>query len=289
MTSAAIASLLSKTRAAFGFLGGVLAAAVWLGAAPAQAAPPAACLAGQMAMAAGANAVSVNGLAWAPFRRPETGWATYEPLIAHEIGTNCAAGTPVFAGALARWQKAHGLGGAGVFDEATFERLKAVWQSRRPFVTASRHACPAPPTPGELAQADARASYGGKTILLVPGALAAYRQMAAAARREVPEARRDGRLLTIFSGFRSPAADDARCALELNCQGVVRATCSAHRTGKALDLFLGAAPGYGPDSSADPNRLFMVRSATYRWLVANAARFGFVNYAFEPWHWEWTG
>jgi hypothetical protein len=24
-------------------------------------------------------------------------------------------------------------------------------------------------------------------------------------------------------------------------------------------------------------------------MVANAARFGFVNYPFEPWHWEWTG
>ena len=44
-----------------------------------------------------------------------------------------------------------------------------------------------------------------------------------------------------------------------------------------------------PESSADPNRLFQSRSAAYRWLVANAARFGFVNYPFEPWHWEWTG
>ena len=24
-------------------------------------------------------------------------------------------------------------------------------------------------------------------------------------------------------------------------------------------------------------------------LVKNAARFGFVNYVFEPWHWEWVG
>jgi LAS superfamily LD-carboxypeptidase LdcB len=33
----------------------------------------------------------------------------------------------------------------------------------------------------------------------------------------------------------------------------------------------------------------MTRTATYRWLLANAGRFGFVNYPFEPWHWEWTG
>jgi LAS superfamily LD-carboxypeptidase LdcB len=56
-----------------------------------------------------------------------------------------------------------------------------------------------------------------------------------------------------------------------------------------MDLYVGQAPGFGPDSSADPNRLYMTRTPTYRWLVANAHRFGFVNYPFEPWHWEWTG
>ena len=25
-----------------------------------------------------------------------------------------------------------------------------------------------------------------------------------------------------------------------------------------------------------------------RWLVANGHRFGFHNYPFEPWHWEWA-
>ena len=33
----------------------------------------------------------------------------------------------------------------------------------------------------------------------------------------------------------------------------------------------------------------MSRTPAYRWLVANADRFGFVPYPFEPWHWEWTG
>jgi LAS superfamily LD-carboxypeptidase LdcB len=70
---------------------------------------------------------------------------------------------------------------------------------------------------------------------------------------------------------------------------VVRAACSAHRTGLALDLDVGAAPGFMVDSSADPNRLFQSRTPAYRWLVRNAVRFGFVNYVFEPWHWEWRG
>ncbi len=95
--------------------------------------------------------------------------------------------------------------------------------------------------------------------------------------------------MTIFSGFRSPQDDEARCAAEGNCQGIVRARCSAHRTGLALDLALEPAPGRRVDDAADDNRLFMSRTAAYRWLVANAGRFGFVNYIFEPWHWEWTG
>ena len=67
-----------------------------------------------------------------------------------------------------------------------------------------------------------------------------------------------------------------------------RATCSPHRTGYAVDLYLGQAPGFGPDSTADLSRLFLSRTAAYRWLVANAHRFGFHNYPFEPWHWEWA-
>ncbi len=110
-----------------------------------------------------------------------------------------------------------------------------------------------------------------------------------AAARQSPVFHGDNRLFEIFSGFRSPTDDAARCAAEQNCQGVVRAACSPHRTGLAMDLFLGEAPGYTPDSSADANRLYLSRTSAYRWLVRNAPRFGFVNYPFEPWHWEWTG
>ena len=96
-------------------------------------------------------------------------------------------------------------------------------------------------------------------------------------------------MLTIFSGFRDPAADAVRCATEGNCQGVSRASCSAHLTGLAMDLALRPAPGHMIDSADDVNRLYMSYTPAYRWLVANAGKFGFVNYVFEPWHWEWTG
>ncbi len=175
-----------------------------------------------------------------------------------------------------------------MLDTATFAAMKARWQGARPFVRASRD-CPPSPDPSRLASATVREGYGGKPIQLRPGALTAYRAMAAAARAAEPAIARERDALTIFSGYRNPASDAARCALQQNCFGIVRATCSAHRTGLALDLWVGHAPGYGPDSSADANRLAMVASPSYRWLLANAHRFGFVNYAFEPWHWEWTG
>ncbi len=239
--------------------------------------------------AARQNASTLNTAPWSVFGRPETGWAIYVPLTAQEIGTPCqAASGDGFAAALAAWQGKHGLPSNGIMDEATLRALDRAWQGRRPFVVASAHgACPAPPA--ALSNARTEEGYGGKQIQLRAGALEAYRRMVAAARADEPTLAADKRLLTIFSGYRDPAADAARCAAEQNCNAVVRATCSAHRTGLAMDLFLGAAPGFPPDSSADANRLYQSRSDAYRWLVAHAGQFGFVNYPFEPWHWEWTG
>ena len=73
-----------------------------------------------------------------------------------------------------------------------------------------------------------------------------------------------------------------------NCDGLRRAVCSPHRTGTAVDLYVGQAPGLGVDSTTPASREYMARSATYRWLVTNAGRFGFVPYVYEPWHWEYV-
>jgi LAS superfamily LD-carboxypeptidase LdcB len=112
--------------------------------------------------------------------------------------------------------------------------------------------------------------------------------MVTAARAADPRIAADRNMLTIVSAFRSPAYDAARCAGG-HCNGIAKARCSAHRTGTAVDLFVGAAPGHGPVDSHDANRLYLSRTPAYRWLVKNAGRFGFVNYVFEPWHWEWVG
>lgn len=238
--------------------------------------------------AAETNAGSLRILAWAPFGRQETGWEIYVPLIQTEIRTTCPADSEGFAAALAEWQGAQSLAKDGVLSEPLFMALKAAVQTRREFVRfTALGACP--DTPDLITAARVDEGYGGKQVWMRPKALTAYRQMVAAARAEVPEIAADPRNLTIFSGYRSPAADAARCQAEGNCDGIVRARCSAHRTGLAADIYVGQAPGYGPDSTADPNRLFMTRTPAYRWLLANAGRFGFVNYPFEPWHWEWTG
>ncbi len=241
------------------------------------------------AAAIAANAAGLGSLVFSPFGRQETGWIVYYPRIAIEIGTTCAAVTPGFAAKLATWQARHRLATTGALDPETFAAMKVGWQQARPFVRlGARTNCPPPPAPEALATATPRESFAGKTIRVRTMALAAYRAMVAAAMRDRGIAA-EPQSLQIFSGFRDPAADAARCATENNCNGVVRARCSPHRSGLALDMWVGHAEGFGPDSTADANRRAMVRTPAYRWLLVHAKSFGFVNYVFEPWHWEWTG
>lgn len=243
------------------------------------------CTAGS-AVAAAANTASFENLAWAPFRRPETGWAIYAPRITVEIATRCPPQSLGFAAALAVWQSGHDLPATGIFDTASFAAMKTGWMLARSFVRATRGGrCPDPPPANRLATLSSADSYAGKTVQLRADALAAYRRMLVAARATLPA--RDAQWFRIFSGFRDPLSDDVRCAIDNNCQGVTRAACSAHRTGLAIDLHVGQAPGFGPDSSADANRRAMVQTLAYRWLLTNAGRFGFQNYVFEPWHWEY--
>ncbi len=241
------------------------------------------------APAASQNAASLSTAAWSVFGRPEAGWEIYAPLTAAEIGTTCLPDSPGFAQALATWQADQRLTASGVMDAPTLDVLRVAWLRRRPFVAASAHGvCPPPPNPDRLSLIPPDEAYG-VGLQLRTGALEAHRRMIEAARAESPDLAADPRLLRIFSGYRDPVPDAVRCALMQDCGTIVRANCSAHRTGLAMDLFLGSAPGHRPDSADDANRLFQSRSPAYRWMVLNAGRFGFVNYAFEPWHWEWIG
>jgi D-alanyl-D-alanine carboxypeptidase len=243
-----------------------------------------------LAPAAGYNAAAETNLTFSPFGRAEIGWATYTPRLRQTLRTRCDVADPGFARVVARWQASHGLNANGALTAETFQTLKGDWQARRPFVMLRvKGICPDGADEGRLVALSPQDAISGKSIRLRPAALAALRKMTQAARLDVRETSVDPNLLKAFSGYRSPAADAARCETEQNCQGVARAMCSAHRTGLAVDLDVGAAAGFALDSSEDLNRRFQSRTATYHWLVRHAAGFGFVNYAFEPWHWEWIG
>ena len=89
-------------------------------------------------------------------------------------------------------------------------------------------------------------------------------------------AARDGIALDIRSGFRTHAQQEYLygCYESCSCNGCTLAAkpgFSNHQSGRALDL--------------------KVREeGTFAWLVANAARFGFVaTVKNEPWHWEYRG
>ena len=47
--------------------------------------------------------------------------------------------------------------------------------------------------------------------------------------------------------------------------------------------------GGEPVKTLDSNRMIQVQTPVYKWLVKNAARFGFYPYFYEPWHWEYVG
>jgi zinc D-Ala-D-Ala carboxypeptidase len=240
----------------------------------------------RFAAAARANRETAHSLIWSPFGTEEIGWELYAPLIANEIATSCAYDQPGFAAALAAWQRRNGPVADGIMTPAVFEAMRLRWHRARPFSKIRPEDCPPPTT--NLTFAKASEVYG-RPMQLRPGALAAYRRMIAAARAEAPSVFSQPNALKIFSAFRDPEADAARCLTDGNCDGVRRTLCSAHRTGLALDIHVGMAPGGDPASTAQFNRLAQSRTPAYRWLVRNAGRFGFVNYAYEPWHWEWTG
>jgi D-alanyl-D-alanine carboxypeptidase len=237
--------------------------------------------------AAQANRGSLSELAWAPFGPPETGWATYAPLVAHEIRTACPPDSPGFARDYARWQTRMKLPADGVLKPAEFTPIRDALALRRPFVQAtSKGLCPGAPSAAALAPARPDEAYGAKAVQLRAGALSAYRRMVEAARRD--GVAQHPPLLAIVSGYRDATEEAARCA-EGGCNTLTRAHCSAHRTGLAVDLYLEPARGQDPTSTVEENRRHMAQTAEYRWLVANAATYGFLPYAYEPWHWEWTG
>ena len=121
----------------------------------------------------------------------------------------------------------------------------------------------------------------------------AYKRMLQAAAKDLKGSVRftkDGELaegekfFRIVSAFRSPEYQAKLRAASPGSGRAALAMRSAHSTGQALDIYVGGEPV----STKDANRLIQVNTPAYKWLVKNAHRFGFYNYFYEPWHWEYV-
>ncbi len=250
-----------------------------------------ACIAKGFEKAALANRASLAKLSWNFYGRQEIGWDIVAPIIARDLATSCAPQTPVFAAQLAAWQKRHNKAATGIMTVEMLLRFSRQWQQQRTLRAGFGKpyaGCIYGPA-GDLMDIDPVHDRTSRQIMPVnkvdPQAYAAYLRLLAAAARDLPEITPDGALLKIFSAHRTPEYNKKLCAMDNRCDGTRRATCSLHFTGRALDLVVGGKNG---DTTAE-NRREQSKGQIYLWLLNNAEKFGFVNYAYEPWHWEYAG
>jgi zinc D-Ala-D-Ala carboxypeptidase len=134
----------------------------------------------------------------------------------------------------------------------------------------------------------------------VGGSFRLQRAAAKSFQRMVAAARAQGVNLTTISAFRS-VAQQQKIFFEVKAQRgqavSQRAEVSAppeyseHHTGYAVDMGDGGVPEANLQTSFD-------RTAAYRWLKANAARYSFElsfpagnsqGVSYEPWHWRYVG
>jgi len=234
------------------------------------------------------NARLKNTLGWTFGAKPQSGWNIYVPLIQQTIGTEAEAETPEFAQSVFAWQLKVGLAPSGKIDGETLLKMVEWWQSRR--LNSSRY-----PSSEELVSAPITDFYDptrdSALLQIERETYNAYKKMLAAAAKELKlkmtktgELAPDEKYLRIISSFRSreyqemlrrASPDSGRAGLAVN---------SPHFTGCALDIYVGGEPTI----TKDPNRALQVNTPAYKWLVKNAARFGFYPYYYEPWHWEYV-
>lgn len=239
--------------------------------------------------AATLNALSLKQSTWTFFQnvlsKPEgPGWEIYVPLIKRSIGSACDPETPGFALALATWQSKHDLkSGQGVLDSRTAVALKKTWQERRAHLKRVEQGNCIAIAKAEAVRVPQNLTYANDRRWLDKQTFEAYSRMREAFKEAFASSGEETTELKVVSALRAHEDDVASCTSQ-QCNTVNKAqSCSAHWSGRAIDLDVG---GLAVDSTY-LNRVQQSRRAAYNWLLDNAAKFGFVNYAFEPWHWEW--
>ena len=229
-----------------------------------------------------------DSLQWAFGGKTQRGWYLYVPLIQHTIGTDSDINTAEFAGAVAAWQQKHGLPANGIVNGETLYQMIKGWQAQR--LNRSTY-----PTEERLLIAPISDFYDPtrqpELLKVERETYAAYKRMIAAAARDLNlkttatgELAPDEKFLRIVSAFRSREYQAKLRASEPNAGRAALAVNSPHFTGHALDIYVGGEPV----KTLDSNRAIQVQTPAYKWLVKNAARFGFYPYYYEPWHWEYV-
>lgn len=241
--------------------------------------------------AAAENARLKMSLPWTFGGKAQTGWYLYEELISRLIETDAKAESNKFAEVLARWQKNAGLEPTGILDETTLMTIVKNWQANRLKIRGYA-------LPDELTIASPLdffdSSRSEELRRVQRNAYDAYKKMVAAAIADktlnLDSDSKDNlaaseKYLKIVSAFRSreyqeklrrESPNSGRAGLAVNN--------SPHFTARALDIYVGGEPV----ETRDDNRAVQVQTPVYKWLVKNAARFGFKPYFYEPWHWEYA-
>lgn len=229
-----------------------------------------------------------DSLAWTFGGKAQRGWYLYAPLIQKEVEIEADADSPEFARAVAAWQSRSGMAPTGIIDEDTLFQMIKGWQAQR--LNSSEY-----PAPEKLLTAPIADFYDPtrsvELLKVERETFAAYKRMIVAAAKDLNlklaasgELAPEEKFLRIVSAFRSREYQAGLRAASPNSGRAGLAVNSPHFTGNALDLYVGGEPV----STADANRAIQVQTPAYKWLVKNAARFGFYPYYYEPWHWEYV-
>jgi zinc D-Ala-D-Ala carboxypeptidase len=226
------------------------------------------------------NAVLADSLEWQFGSRTQRGWRLYTALIQRTVGTTAEPDTEDFSRAVRRWRKSNGLAPSdGTLDNEAWMRMVAALQNARTRDTAS-------PPDEELTQTPAEEwlypERPPELRFVRRDAYDAYKRMVAAARADLGD-RLPSSYLRLISGHRTAKYQEEIRTREGNPGTAALARVSPHFSGRALDIYVGGSPV----STADSNRAIQVATPAYKWLVANAQRFGFRPYFYEPWHWEY--
>lgn len=100
----------------------------------------------------------------------------------------------------------------------------------------------------------------------------------------------DGVPLTVMSGFRSRASEEA--GARQNTNRFAFGGFSPHSLGLAADISLRVGTSARADFSEASTRMDklvnMLSSPVYKWIYLNGAQYGFFQYRAEPWHWEYN-